>query len=255
MMDAGIPIKRPVSGIAMGLILEGDQVMILSDILGVEDALGDMDFKITGDADGITAFQMDIKVEGITHDTMAAALAQAKQGRCHILKEMLAVLPEPRAELAKHAPRIETVQVAPSKIGTIIGPGGKQIRAIVDETGVQIDIDDDGVVSLASSSGEAMERAKAIISSLVAEIEVGRIYHGKVKAVVPFGCFVEVIPGKEGLCHISELEEGRVEDISSVVKEGDEMSVKVLDINERGQMKLSRRAAMKEQEKGPAPAA
>lgn len=246
MMDAGIPIKRPVSGIAMGLILEGDHVLILSDILGVEDALGDMDFKVTGDATGVTAFQMDIKVEGITHEIMAQALTQAKEGRCHILEEMLKACPAPREEMSKHAPRIETIQVKSSKIATIIGPGGKQIRAIIEETGVQIDINDDGLVSIASTSQEAMERAKAIINGLIAEIEVGRIYHGKVKAVVPFGCFVEVIPGKEGLCHISELAEGRVEDINTVVKEGDAMTVKVLDINERGQLKLSRRAAMAE---------
>lgn len=246
MMDAGIPIKRPVSGIAMGLILEGDHVLILSDILGVEDALGDMDFKVTGDATGVTAFQMDIKVEGITHEIMAKALAQAKEGRCHILEKMLEACPAPREEMSKHAPRIETIQVKSSKIATIIGPGGKQIRAIIEETGVQIDINDDGLVSIASTSQEAMERAKAIINGLIAEIEVGRIYHGKVKAVVPFGCFVEVIPGKEGLCHISELAEGRVEDINTVVKEGDAMTVKVLDINERGQLKLSRRAALAE---------
>lgn len=244
MMDAGIPIKRPVAGIAMGLILESDGVVILSDILGVEDALGDMDFKVTGDDKGVTAFQMDIKIEGITPDIMAKALSQAKHGRVHILKKMLEACPAPRAEMSVHAPRIETVRVKPSKIATIIGPGGKQIRAIIEETGVQIDINDDGLVSIASTDAKGMERAKAIIAELTAEIEVGRIYNGRVTSVVPFGCFVEVIAGKEGLCHISELDTSRVEDINAFIKEGERIDVKVLDINERGQLKLSRKATL-----------
>jgi polyribonucleotide nucleotidyltransferase len=245
MMDAGIPVKRPVAGIAMGLILESDGIAILSDILGVEDALGDMDFKVTGDESGVTAFQMDIKIEGITPKIMAQALAQAKQGRVHILKKMLEACPAPRAEMSSHAPRIETVRVKPSKIATIIGPGGKQIRAIIEETGVQIDINDDGLVSIAATDAKGMERAKKIIADLTAEIEVGRVYHGKVTSVVPFGAFVEVIPGKEGLCHISELDTSRVEDINAFIKEGEFIDVKVLDINERGQLKLSRKATLK----------
>lgn len=250
MMDAGVPIQRPVSGIAMGLILEKDQFAILSDILGVEDALGDMDFKITGDDEGITAFQMDIKVEGITLEIMKAALAQAKEGRIHILKKMLETLPESRKEMSVYAPRIETIQVKQSQIATIIGPGGKQIRKIIEETGVDININDDGLVSIASPHPEAMRRAKEIIEGLTGEIEVGKIYKGRITSVVKFGVFVEVLPGKEGLCHISELAEGRVDDINEFVKADDEISVKVLDINERGQMRLSRKAVILAEPKG-----
>jgi polyribonucleotide nucleotidyltransferase len=244
MMDAGVPIKRPVAGIAMGLILENERVAILSDILGLEDALGDMDFKVTGDAEGITAFQMDIKVEGITLEIMKAALAQAKEGRLHILKKMLDVLPKPRQEMSIYAPRIETVQVNPSKIAIIIGPGGKQIRQIIEETGVQIDINDSGLVSIASNNRESMARAKQIIEGLVGEVEIGKIYHGKVTSVVAFGAFVEILPSKEGLCHISELSDTRIPNIFEFIKEGDPISVKVLDINERGQLKLSRKATL-----------
>lgn len=245
LMDAGVPIKRPVSGIAMGLILEDDRVAILSDILGLEDALGDMDFKVSGDADGITAFQMDIKIEGITIEIMKAALAQAKEGRTHILKKMLEVIPKPRAEMSVYAPRIETMQIKPSKIGIVVGPGGKQIRAIIEETGVQIDINDSGLISIASSNPESMARAKQIIEGLVGEVEIGKIYDGKVTSVVPFGVFVEILPGKEGLCHISELAEVRVQSIDDLsIKQGDPISVKVLDINERGQLKLSRKALL-----------
>jgi polyribonucleotide nucleotidyltransferase len=244
MMDAGVPIKRPVAGIAMGLILEGEQVAVLSDILGLEDALGDMDFKVTGDAEGITAFQMDIKVEGITIDIMRAALAQAKEGRIHILKKMLEVLPQARKEMSVYAPRIETIQVSPSKIATIIGPGGKQIRQIIEETGVQIDINDSGLVSIASNNQESMARAKQIIEGLVGEVEIGKTYKGKVTSVVAFGAFVEILPGKEGLCHISELSDTRVQNIFDFIKQGDVIPVKVLDINERGQLKLSRKATI-----------
>lgn len=244
MMDAGVPIKRPVAGIAMGLILEGDDYVILSDILGIEDALGDMDFKITGDHSGITAFQMDIKVEGITIQIMEKALQQAKAGRIHILDKMLAVCPKYKEQMSVHAPRIETIQIKPSKIGTVIGPGGKQIRAITEETGVQIDIDDDGLISISASSLESIEQAKRIIHGLTAEIEIDRIYTGKVTSIAPFGVFVEILPGREGLCHISEFDTARIADLSSHVKPGDMINVKVLDINERGQVKLSRRATL-----------
>ncbi|MCH9609079.1 MAG: Polyribonucleotide nucleotidyltransferase [Chlamydiales bacterium] len=244
MMDAGVPLKRPVSGIAMGLILEEGETAILSDILGLEDALGDMDFKVTGDEDGITAFQMDIKVEGITLDIMKEALEQARKGRVHILKKMLEVLPEPKEELSAYAPRIETIQIKQNKIAVVIGPGGKQIRKIIEETGVEINIDDSGLISIASSEPEAMKKAKAIIEGLTSEVEIGKTYDGKVTSVVQFGAFIEILPGKEGLCHISELAEGRVEDIHEHVKQGDRISVKVLDINERGQMKLSRKALL-----------
>ncbi len=248
MMEAGVPIKRPVSGIAMGLLLEKDKCLILSDILGVEDALGDMDFKVTGDENGITAFQMDIKVEGITLEIMKKALAQAKQGRIHILKKMLETCPSPKP-MSIYAPRIETMQVKPSKIGTVIGPGGKQIRAIVEETGVEINIDDSGLVSLSSNSPEGLERAKEIIFGLTAEAEIGKVYDGKITSIVPFGFFVEILPGKEGLCHISEIDTSRIEDINSFVKErniniGDAFEVLVSDINERGQLKLSHKALL-----------
>lgn len=244
LMDAGVPIKRPVAGIAMGLILEGDQFTILSDILGIEDALGDMDFKVTGDHQGITAFQMDIKVEGITIAIMKKALAQAKAGRIHILEKMLAVCPKYKEQMSIYAPRIETIQIKPSKIATVIGPGGKQIRAIIEETGVEIDINDDGLVSIAAASLEMIEHAKRIIFGLTAEVEIDKIYTGEVKSVVPFGVFVEILPGREGLCHISEFDNMRIANLADHVKQGDIISVKVLDINERGQVKLSRKAAL-----------
>lgn len=244
MMDAGVPIKRPVAGIAMGLVLEGTAFAILSDILGIEDALGDMDFKITGDHLGITAFQMDIKVEGITVEIMRAALKQAREGRIHILNKMLEVVPKHREQMSVYAPRIETLQVKPSKIATIIGPGGKQIRAIIEATGVQIDIDDTGLVSISSTSFEGIEKAKKIIFGLVAEAELGKTYKGIVVSVVAFGAFVEILPGKEGLCHISEFDNQRIQNIADHVKPGDEITVKVIDINDRGQIKLSRRATL-----------
>lgn len=244
MMDAGVPIKRPVAGIAMGLILEGKEYKILSDILGIEDALGDMDFKVAGDSTGITAFQMDIKVEGITHEIMRAALAQAKQGRIHILNKMLAVCPQYSKTMSKYAPRIETMQIKPSKIATVIGPGGKQIRAIIEETGVQIDIDDTGLISIAAANLEGIERARTIIHGLTAEVEIGRTYRGKVTSIVAFGMFVEILPGKEGLCHISEYDYSRINNLADHVKEGEMVDVKVLDINERGQLKLSRKALL-----------
>lgn len=244
LMDAGVPIKRPVSGIAMGLILEENRYIILSDILGMEDALGDMDFKVTGDQEGISAFQMDIKVEGITIDIMRAALQQAKQGRMHILSKMLAVSPSHKTQMSRYAPRIETMQIKPSKIAVVIGPGGKQIRAIIEQTGVQVDINDDGLVSIAASDLESIEKAKAIINGLTAEVEIGRVYSGKATSIVPFGVFVEILPGKEGLCHISEFDNSRINSLDEFIKVGDTINVKVLDINERGQIKLSRKATL-----------
>ncbi len=248
MMDAGVPIQRPVAGIAMGLVLEGNKHAILSDILGAEDALGDMDFKVAGDAKGITAFQMDIKIEGITHAIMREALAQAKEGRTHILNKMLNVCPAFRSEMSSYAPRIETLQIKPSKIGIVIGPGGKQIRAIVEETGVQIDINDSGLVSIASTSAEAMAKAKAIIVNLTSEVEIGKTYKGRITSIVAFGFFVEIF-GKEGLCHISEISTQRIHDIRDIpFKEGDMVEVKVLDVNDRGQIKLSHRAILEQQQ-------
>lgn len=244
LMDAGVPIKRPVSGIAMGLILQDKEYVILSDILGVEDALGDMDFKVTGDHQGITAFQMDIKVEGITLEIMRDALAQAKEGRIHILNKMLNACPRHKEELSTYAPRIESIQVKPNKIATIIGPGGKQIKAIIEMTGVQIDINDTGLVNISSVNAASLEKAKAIILGLIAEAEIGKVYDGRVTTITAFGAFIEIFPGKEGLCHISELDHMRIEKVTDVIKEGDIVPVKVLDIDEKGKVKLSRRVLL-----------
>lgn len=244
LMDAGVPIKHPISGIAMGLILEGNQYAILSDILGTEDALGDMDFKVAGSAEGVTAFQLDIKIEGITPQIMQVALAQAKEGRSHILHKMLEACPKVNEQLSRYAPRIETIQIKPSKIGTVIGPGGKQIRAITEATGVQIDIDDSGLISISSSNPDSMQKAKDIIHGLTAEVEVGKVYKGKVVSIVAFGAFVEILPGKEGLCHISELAHQRVQAVTDIVKEGDILEVKVLETNDRGQIRLSHKAML-----------
>jgi len=248
MMAAGVPIDRPVAGIAMGLLVEGGEFTILSDILGIEDALGDMDFKVTGNHEGITAFQMDIKVEGITVDIMKKALSQAKEGRVHILDKMLETCPKP-SEMSQYAPRIESIIVKPSKIGTVIGPGGKQIRAIIEETGVEIDINDDGVINLAAQDNNSLEKAKEIIRGLTAEAEVGKTYSGKIASIVQFGFFVEILPGKEGLCHISQIDTKRIEDINAYAKEnnikvGDPIDVLLLDVNDRGQLKLSRKALL-----------
>lgn len=244
LMDAGVPVKTSIAGIAMGLILDAGQAIILSDISGIEDHLGDMDFKIAGNDQGITAFQMDIKVEGITPEIMEQALSQAKEGRIHILTIMKQSLKSPRSDLSPYVPRIETMQIKPSKIATVIGPGGKQIRQIIEKTGVQIDINDQGLVSISASSLDKINEAKAIIDGLVGEIEIGKIYQGRVISIVAFGAFVEVLPGKEGLCHISEFSNQRVENIHDVVKEGDILSVKVLSINEKGQLKLSHKATL-----------
>lgn len=243
LMDAGVPIKKPVSGIAMGLILEDNEFVILSDIIGTEDALGDMDFKVTGDDQGITAFQMDIKVEGITHEIMRMALNQAKEGRIFILKKMLETIDTHREDISSFAPRIATMKIKPSQIGTIIGPGGKQIRAIAEETGAQIDINNDGVVSIASPSRESLQRAKEIIHGLTAEVEIGQVIRGKIKSIVPFGLFVEVY-GKEGLCHISQVSHQRVDNLNEFFKEGDMLDVKVMEITDRGKIALSHKAIL-----------
>ncbi|AAD19136.1 polyribonucleotide nucleotidyltransferase [Chlamydia pneumoniae] len=244
LMDAGVPISSPIAGIAMGLILDDQGAIILSDISGLEDHLGDMDFKIAGSGKGITAFQMDIKVEGITPAIMKKALSQAKQGCNDILNIMNEALSAPKADLSQYAPRIETMQIKPTKIASVIGPGGKQIRQIIEETGVQIDVNDLGVVSISASSASAINKAKEIIEGLVGEVEVGKTYRGRVTSVVAFGAFVEVLPGKEGLCHISECSRQRIENISDVVKEGDIIDVKLLSINEKGQLKLSHKATL-----------
>ncbi len=243
LMDAGVPIKRPVSGIAMGLILQGTHFVILSDILGDEDALGDMDFKIAGDHEGISAFQLDIKVEGITPQIMKAAILQAKEGRIHILNKMLEICPKSKDHLSQYAPRIETVQVKPSKIGTVIGPGGKQIRAIIEESGADIDIDDSGVISISASSVESIEKAKAMIHNLTAEVEVDKVYKGQVVAIKDFGAFVKIFD-QEGLLHISDFDHRRIHDMHEVCKIGDMIDVLVIAKNDRGQIKLSRKALL-----------
>jgi polyribonucleotide nucleotidyltransferase len=246
LMDAGVPLRGSCAGVAMGLIKEGDRVAVLTDILGMEDALGDMDFKVAGTRNGVTSIQMDIKIEGLTLEIMRDALQRAKQGRMHILDIMDKALEAPRAELSKWAPRITTLQINPEKIGEVIGPKGKTIRAIQEETGTTISIEDSGVVTIASVSGEGAERARQRISEMTQEPEVGRIYEGVVKSTTTFGAFVEILPGTEGLCHISELQEGRTEKTEDVVKKGDVVTVKLLSIDEKGKMRLSRKAALAE---------
>jgi len=246
MMDAGVPIKAPVSGIAMGLILEGDEFAVLSDILGDEDHLGDMDFKVAGTAEGITTMQMDIKVAGITQEIMAKALEQAKAGRQHILGEMAKALGNARTEVSKHAPRIETIQIDKSKIRDVIGTGGKVIREIVAETGAKVDIDDEGVIKISSSNLDEIEAAKRWILGIVEEPEVGKVYTGKVVNIVDFGAFVNFMGGKDGLVHVSEMKNERVEKPTDVVSEGMEVKVKVLEIDQRGKVRLSMRVVDQE---------
>ena len=248
LMDAGVPLRAPCAGIAMGLIQEGDRTAVLTDILGVEDALGDMDFKVAGTETGITAVQMDNKVGGLSVETMRQALEQARTARLHILEIMNQTLSDPRSEMSQYAPRIITIQINPEKIGEVIGPKGKTIRAHQDETGAEINIEDSGVVTISSVSGEGGERAREMIEAIAQDPEIGRVYHGVVKNTTTFGAFVEIIPGVEGLCHISELEEGRTEQTEDVVKPGDEVEVKLLSIDDRGRLKLSRRAAMQQQD-------
>ncbi|HIQ19124.1 MAG TPA: polyribonucleotide nucleotidyltransferase [Novosphingobium capsulatum] len=246
MMDAGVPVARPVSGIAMGLILEGDDFAVLSDILGDEDHLGDMDFKVAGTSEGITSLQMDIKIAGITEAIMRQALAQAKEGRAHILGEMTKALGTARTELSAHAPRIETIQIDKSKIREVIGTGGKVIREIVAETGAKVDIDDEGVIKISSSDVAQIEAAKKWILGIVEEAEVGKIYTGKVVNIVDFGAFVNFMGGKDGLVHVSEMRNERVEKPTDVVKEGQEVKVKVLEIDNRGKVRLSMRVVDQE---------
>jgi polyribonucleotide nucleotidyltransferase len=246
MMDAGVPIERPVSGIAMGLILEGDEFAVLSDILGDEDHLGDMDFKVAGTEAGITTMQMDIKVAGITQEIMAKALEQAKAGRQHILGEMAKALTGARTEVSKHAPRIETMQIDKSKIRDVIGTGGKVIREIVAETGAKVDIDDEGVIKISSSNADEIAAARRWIEGIVEEAEVGKVYDGKVVNIVDFGAFVNFMGGKDGLVHVSEMKNERVEKPTDVVSEGMAVKVKVLEIDNRGKVRLSMRVVDQE---------
>ncbi len=245
LMDAGVPIDAQVAGIAMGLVMDADRAVVLSDIMGIEDHLGDMDFKVTGTRRGITAFQMDVKVAGITAEIMKQALEQARQGRLHILDRMNRVISAPRRQLSPYAPRVFTMRIKPDKIRDVIGVGGKVIRNIIDETGVKIDIDDTGLVNIISSDEASAKKAKEIIEGIVKEIEVGQIYMGKVKRIVDFGAFVEISPGTEGLLHISQISDKRIGKVSDVLKVGDEVLVKVIDIDEMGRLKLSRKDAMR----------
>jgi polyribonucleotide nucleotidyltransferase len=245
-MDAGVPIKAPVAGIAMGLIKEGDEITVLSDILGDEDHLGDMDFKVAGTAQGITALQMDIKIQGVTKEIMRQALHQARDGRLHILDAMNRALSEPRKSISAHAPRIVTLKIRPEKIRDVIGPGGKVIRGIIEETGVKIDVEDDGTVYVASSDQTSMQRAIDLIEGITVEAQVGKIYKGTVRRIVDFGAFVEILPGTDGLLHISQIGPGRVQRVSDVLKEGDQIPVKVLEIDRSGKIRLSRKEALGE---------
>jgi polyribonucleotide nucleotidyltransferase len=241
LMDCGVPLRRPVAGIAMGLITERGKTAILSDILGDEDHLGDMDFKVCGTEKGITAIQMDIKIEGLERQVLEQALEQAREGRLHILGRMIETLPASRTEINRWAPRITTIKVKPDQIRIIIGPGGKTIKGIVDQTGCSVDVEDDGTVAVASADAEAVKRAISIIEGLTAEPEVGRIYHGTVRRMVDFGAFIEILPNNEALLHVSEFAHERVENPNDVLKEGDELEVKVISVERDGKVRLSRR--------------
>jgi polyribonucleotide nucleotidyltransferase len=249
LMDAGVPVTDAVAGIAMGLVKEGDEFIILSDILGDEDHLGDMDFKVTGSDRGITAFQMDVKISGVNREILKKALDQAKAGRLHILQKMKEAIVGPRSELSPYAPRVVTIQINPDKIREVIGPGGKVIRAIVAETGAKIDIDDSGRVVVMSPDAEACDKAIAKIRNITAEPEVGQLYMARVVRVTDFGAFAEILPNTEGLIHISQLENRRVRKVTDVVNEGDEVLVKVIDIDKDGRIRLSRKAALPPEQK------
>ncbi len=244
LMDAGVKISQPVAGVAMGLIKDGSRIAVLTDILGDEDHLGDMDFKVCGTREGITAIQMDIKCDGLTRQILAEALDQARAGRLHILEVMERTINKPRTELSQFAPTISTIKINPDKIRDVIGPGGKTIRSITESTGVKIDISDDGTVSIASADGAAAKRAIEIIQGLTEEAEIGKIYCGVVKRIVDFGAFVEILPGLDGLVHISQLSEERVNAVTDILKEGDEVMVRVLDIDKQGKVRLSRKDAL-----------
>jgi polyribonucleotide nucleotidyltransferase len=249
-MDAGVPIKAPVAGIAMGLIEQGGKVAILSDILGIEDHLGDMDFKVAGTVQGITAIQMDIKTIGVSQEVMGQALEQARQGRLHILQCMEAILKAPRSQLSSYAPRIITLKVHRDKVREVIGPGGKTIRGIIEATGVTIDVQDDGTIKIASADEAAAQAAVGMVQELTQEAEIGRMYQGKVRKIMDFGAFVEIFPGTDGLLHISQISDKRVNKVSDELKEGDQILVKVLDVDQNGRIKLSHKEAVREREAG-----
>ena len=248
MMDAGVPIKAPVAGIAMGLVKSGENYTVLTDIQGMEDALGDMDFKVAGSEKGITALQMDIKVDGLSKEILKEAMSQAKKGRMDILNHMLETINDPREELSPYAPKIVSMTINPDKIRDVIGPSGKQINKIIEQTDVKIDIEQDGTIFISSTDTSKIEEAKKIIENLVQEAEVGKIYLGTVKRVEKFGAFVEIFKGKEGLVHISELDDKHVKNVTDIIDVGDETLVKVKEIDRQGRVNLSRKAALKEQD-------
>jgi len=245
-MDGGVPVRAHVAGIAMGLLKEGDEVVVLTDILGDEDHAGDMDFKVCGTVTGITAMQMDIKIDGLTSEVLNRALAQAKEARLFIIERLRETLPAPRSDISIYAPRITTIKVKPEKVRDVIGAGGKNIRQIISETGVTIDVEDDGTVTIASNDADAASRAVEMVKWLTEDAEVGRIYRGIVKKVVDFGAIVEIMPGTEGLVHISQLDHTRVKKVTDVVKEGEEILVKVLEVDRQGKIRLSRKEALGE---------
>ncbi|MBI3547288.1 MAG: polyribonucleotide nucleotidyltransferase, partial [Gammaproteobacteria bacterium] len=247
LMDAGVPIKAPVAGVAMGLILEGARFAVLTDIIGDEDHLGDMDFKVAGTTNGVTALQMDIKIEGINKDIMDAALKQAKEGRLHILGAMAQAISTPRGELSEYAPRILTIKINPERIRDVIGKGGATIRALCEETGCTIDIEDDGTVKIASADNAAAQEARRRVQQLTADVEVGMIYEGKVAKLMDFGAFVTILPGKDGLVHISQISRDRVENVSDKLREGEMVKVKVLEVDKQGRIRLSMKALEEEQ--------
>lgn len=247
LMDAGVPLRKPVAGIAMGLVKYGEKFAVLTDIQGIEDHLGDMDFKVAGTRDGVTALQMDIKIRGVSREILEKALAQAREARLFILERMLQVIPAPRKELSPFAPRILTMTVDPEKIRDVIGSGGKTIRKIIAETKTEIDVEDDGTIYIASPDLDAAHRAMKIIEALTKDVEVGEVYQGRVTRIMDFGAFVEIAPGKEGLVRIGHLSDRRVNKVEDVVKVGDEVTVKVIEIDQRGRINLSRREALKEQ--------
>jgi polyribonucleotide nucleotidyltransferase len=244
LLDAGVPVKANVAGIAMGLIKEGERFAVLTDILGDEDHLGDMDFKVAGTREGITALQMDIKIDSVSFQVMETALNQARDGRNHILAEMEKVMKTPRGQISEFAPRIETLKIHPDKIREVIGPGGKVIRGITEQTGVKIEIEDDGTIHIASADPEATKKAIAIINGICAEAEVGKTYRGRVVKIADFGAFVEILPNTQGLLHISEIAHERVRAVSDILKEGEEIDVQVLDVDRAGRIKLSRKSIL-----------
>jgi polyribonucleotide nucleotidyltransferase len=247
-MDAGVPVQKPIAGIAMGLVVEGDRVAVLSDILGAEDHLGDMDFKVTGTADGVTAFQLDTKIAGISDAIMMKALNQAKVGRLHILDKMNAAISESRADISPYAPKVTTITIPTDKIREIIGPGGKVVKRIQEESGAKIEIEDDGTVRVIAVNTESAEIALARIREITAEAEVGKTYEGEVRSILAFGAFVQILPGKDGLLHISEIAHRRLERVEEELKVGDIVKVKVLEVNGDGKIRLSRKALLEKPE-------